>query len=224
MASIIKVDDVQDAAGNNIIKEAGDTITIGASGDTISIPSGATIANSGTATGFGLTGVTTAGGNVTITDGNLIPGTAGKGIDFSINSGAGGMTAQLLDDYEEGTFTASTTGISYTQNTGYYKKIGNLVYIMVYVIVNTYTSGSRVYIGGLPFTSTNNHADGRYPISVGRWTGLNVSTTGLYPFVASNGTTISCDGCASTATGISSNIEIWTSSTQLSFGGCYLAD
>jgi hypothetical protein len=56
MASIIKVDDVQDAAGNNIIREAGDTITIGASGDTISIPSGATIANSGTATGFGGSG------------------------------------------------------------------------------------------------------------------------------------------------------------------------
>jgi hypothetical protein len=53
MASIIKVDDVQDAAGNNIIREAGDTITIGASGDTITIPSGATISNSGTATGFG---------------------------------------------------------------------------------------------------------------------------------------------------------------------------
>ena len=53
MTSIIKVDDVQDAAGNNIIREAGDTITIGASGDTITIPSGATITNSGTATGFG---------------------------------------------------------------------------------------------------------------------------------------------------------------------------
>jgi len=53
MASIIKVDDVQDAAGNNIINESGDVITIGASGDTITIPSGATITNSGTATGFG---------------------------------------------------------------------------------------------------------------------------------------------------------------------------
>ena len=53
MTSIIKVDDVQDASGNNIINESGDTITIGASGDTITIPSGATITNSGTATGFG---------------------------------------------------------------------------------------------------------------------------------------------------------------------------
>jgi len=53
MSSILKVDTIQDTSGNNIINESSDTITIGASGDTISIPSGATIANSGTATGFG---------------------------------------------------------------------------------------------------------------------------------------------------------------------------
>jgi hypothetical protein len=53
MSSIIKVDTVQDTDGNNIINENANTITIGASGDTISIPSGATITNSGTASGFG---------------------------------------------------------------------------------------------------------------------------------------------------------------------------
>jgi len=52
MSSIIKVDTVQDTDGNNIINENSNTITIGASGDTISIPAGATLANSGTATGF----------------------------------------------------------------------------------------------------------------------------------------------------------------------------
>ena len=60
MTSILKVDTIQDADGNNIINESGNTITIGASGDTISIPSGATIANSGTATGFGIDGITVA--------------------------------------------------------------------------------------------------------------------------------------------------------------------
>ena len=54
MTSILKADNIQDADGNNIINESSNTITIGASGDTISIPSGATIANSGTATGFGI--------------------------------------------------------------------------------------------------------------------------------------------------------------------------
>ena len=53
MTSIIKVDTIQDTSGNNIINENSNTITIGASGDTITIPSGVTIANSGTATGFG---------------------------------------------------------------------------------------------------------------------------------------------------------------------------
>jgi|7_EtaG_2_1085326.scaffolds.fasta_scaffold13103_4 hypothetical protein len=58
MTSILKADDIQDSSGNNIINEAGDVITIGASGDTITIPSGATITNSGTATGFGGGGMT----------------------------------------------------------------------------------------------------------------------------------------------------------------------
>ena len=53
MTAILKVDTIQDTAGNNIINESSNTITIGASGDTIAIPSGATITNSGTATGFG---------------------------------------------------------------------------------------------------------------------------------------------------------------------------
>ena len=57
MASIIKVDTIQDQDGNNIINESANTITIGASGDTITIPSGATLANSGIVTGFQSTGI-----------------------------------------------------------------------------------------------------------------------------------------------------------------------
>jgi hypothetical protein len=38
MASILKVDTIQDQSGNNIINESADTITIGASGDTVTIP------------------------------------------------------------------------------------------------------------------------------------------------------------------------------------------
>jgi hypothetical protein len=46
MASILKVDTIQDQAGNNIINESSDTITIGASGDTINIVG--TLQNGGT--------------------------------------------------------------------------------------------------------------------------------------------------------------------------------
>ena len=58
MTSILKADEIQDSSGNLIIKEVANAITIGASGDTITIPAGATIANSGTASGFG--GITEA--------------------------------------------------------------------------------------------------------------------------------------------------------------------
>lgn len=47
MSSIIKVDTIQDQAGNNIINESANVITIGASGDNITIPSGATFASVG---------------------------------------------------------------------------------------------------------------------------------------------------------------------------------
>ena len=37
MTSILKADNIQDADGNNIINESGNTITIGASGDTTNV-------------------------------------------------------------------------------------------------------------------------------------------------------------------------------------------
>ena len=42
MTAILKVDTIQDTAGNNIINESSDTITIGASGDTVNLAAGAT--------------------------------------------------------------------------------------------------------------------------------------------------------------------------------------
>ena len=49
MTSILKVDTIQDADGNNIINESGNTITIGASGDTTNIVG--TLQNNGAAVG-----------------------------------------------------------------------------------------------------------------------------------------------------------------------------
>jgi hypothetical protein len=46
MASILKVDTIQDQSGNNIINENADTITIGASGDNVNVGTGATVDSS----------------------------------------------------------------------------------------------------------------------------------------------------------------------------------
>jgi hypothetical protein len=68
MSSILKVDTIQDTAGNNIISESSDTITIGASGDTVNVVG--TLQNNGAAipgdissvvAGTGLSGGGTSG-------------------------------------------------------------------------------------------------------------------------------------------------------------------
>ena len=59
MTAILKVDTIQDTAGNNIINESSDTITIGASGDTTNIVG--TLQNNGSALNFAtVNGITEA--------------------------------------------------------------------------------------------------------------------------------------------------------------------
>lgn len=101
--------------------------------------------------------------NATLHAGNLVIGTAGKGIDFSATSDAAGMTSELLDDYEEGTwtatFTAGTSGtitLQSTHQTGSYTKIGRLVTVTGQFIVDSVASPvGRLTIDGLPFTINN---------------------------------------------------------------------
>ena len=104
--------------------------------------------------------------NVAIDSGNLVISTHGKGIDFSANTDdAAGMTAELLDDYEEGTWDAVVTDgsnpmtMSANYDTGYYTKVGNLVTISGYFITTSLgdpAANGNIRITGLPFTIANN--------------------------------------------------------------------
>ena len=62
-------------------------------------------------------------GDVEVPAGNLVIGTSGKGIDFSATADGHGTPSELLDDYEEGSFTAtlSGSGWSYTNQYGFYR-------------------------------------------------------------------------------------------------------
>lgn len=97
-------------------------------------------------------------GDVTLSTGNLIIGTSGKGIDFSATPGTG--TSELLADYEEGTFTPSVVGsttagtASYGRRTGVYTKVGRLVTFSIDLAWNGGTGTGNLVFSGLPFTST----------------------------------------------------------------------
>ena len=98
--------------------------------------------------------------DVQVGQGNLVIGTAGKGIDFSNQaSPAAGMTSELLDRYEEGTWTpglsdgTNNATMNGTYNSGTYTRVGNLVMVTGYVKTSLLGSVSgNVRITGLPFT------------------------------------------------------------------------
>ena len=99
-------------------------------------------------------------GNLTITSGNLVL-SSGNGINFAANSNATGMTSELLDDYEKGTWTPAIEGsttagtASYAFNGGRYTKVGSTVYIQAYISWSSGTGTGSLLVTGLPFTSEN---------------------------------------------------------------------
>tara|TARA_R100001594_G_scaffold21679_1_gene41814 strand:+ start:1107 stop:2006 length:900 start_codon:yes stop_codon:yes gene_type:complete len=105
-------------------------------------------------------------GNLTISDGDLKIGTAGHGIDFSATSDATGKTSELLDDYEEGTFTPAyiggvDAGFGYGNQDGTYVKIGKMVYWDIYINGSSGSSNTgHLAISGFPFTQSNVNARG----------------------------------------------------------------
>jgi len=112
-----------------------------------------------TANNFTAGGTIGCTGDLTVTSGNLVL-SSGNGIDFSAAGNAGGMTSELLDDYEEGTFTLNVTETGYTIgtiNSGFYTKIGRVVTIFYNVKFSAVPSSnnSRVRFDGLPFAVAN---------------------------------------------------------------------
>lgn len=92
-------------------------------------------------------------GNVTISDGNLVVA-SGHGIDFSATSNGSGTSSvsELLDDYEEGTWTPAISSGTATFSNARYTKIGRLVRFSYQVQgMDDITSNNHILVTGLPF-------------------------------------------------------------------------
>ena len=104
---------------------------------------------------------------------NILLPTASAGIYLGVTSEA---TSNLLDDYEEGTWTASLYGTTSGAGTnvtatGNYVKVGKVVTVGVYLpSMNLSSMSGSTVIGGLPFTSG---------------AGLNTGSVTLYGFTFS---------------------------------------
>ena len=157
---------------NKISPASGTAFTLGDSGDTFTVPSGVTFANSGTATGFGLT-------NWSESSGNLLATNASYGIYLGVNSAT---AANLLNDYEEGTWTPgidNTTSVAYDNRVGRYTKTGNLVFVECLLQWNSTSYSNNNYdftITGLPFSPINIHYVG-VPGSIATGASFNWNNT-----------------------------------------------
>tara|TARA_R100001079_G_scaffold86772_1_gene49608 strand:+ start:207 stop:803 length:597 start_codon:yes stop_codon:yes gene_type:complete len=105
------------------------------------------------------TSLTVANG-LTLTDGDLTVA-SGHGINFAATSDASGMASELLDDYEEGTFTptlldGASASRTVSNASGRYRKIGDTVHIQANLTRDdTGGTNGNLSIGNLPFTSSN---------------------------------------------------------------------
>ena len=135
-------------------------------------------------------------GNATVSNGNLIIGTSGKGIDFSATANSGGtMENELLNDYEEGTWTPVYQNVNtpnYGHRSGRYTKIGRFVYLVCQISVDSgldTSDGSTVNIGGFPFTGNNAH--GSCLFTLGQYIDVMPdSTIDLFTNVRFNGNSV----------------------------------
>jgi hypothetical protein len=111
--------------------------------------------------------------------------TSGKGIDFSATPGTG--TSELFADYEEGTWTPAVAGMTISNMSGTYTKVGNLV-TAVFSMENSTVSGTPNYdITGIPFTNGSL----RCCAGVAYNDAFNEASTTTLAILGGSGTTIS---------------------------------
>jgi hypothetical protein len=151
--------------------------------------------------------------DVTLTTGNLIVA-SGQGIDFSATSHPAGMTSELLNDYEEGTWTPTLGGTAtYLAQIGRYTKVGRLVYIQGTLYINAIGTGTTSLVSGLPFTAVDAH-----PITV-QIGGSAQAFSAVYGYIGTTNVNITYNAALAVSNQTAANV--FTALTYIDFSGCY---
>ena len=94
-------------------------------------------------------------GNLKVSDGDLVIGTSGHGIDFSAQtaSSSGTTGAELLDHYEEGSFSPTAAEGTFTTSNATYTRIGRSVTYQIYGSFSSNSSGNAQSLTNFPFAA-----------------------------------------------------------------------
>lgn len=146
----------------------------------------------------------------TQTSNGIVQGTAATGYNFTANTPAAGMTSQLLNSYEEGSWTpilADTgliaKGATYSLALGRYTRIGNRVSITCFISMaslGTLTTSDPAFILGLPYAS-NSTSGNISSCSIGFATNLNLAIPATLNFrIGSNESAVTLSQWTSVST------------------------
>ena len=145
------------------------------------------------------------GGDVTISDGNLILA-SGHGIDFSATGSGDDSTGQtvqseLLTDYEHGLWTPTVNGdTTYHHQYGMYQKIGRQVTAWFRIKINqANTPGAGFYLDGLPYNNDHNGFLGGTGL-VFYFSSISTSTIMMTARIDGGGSTINFTGNGASGT------------------------
>ena len=182
-----------------------DTATISGNttvGGTLGVTGATTLSNT-----LGVTGVST------LSD-NIVFDASSKGVHLGVTSAT---ASNLLDDYEEGTWTPGVGGnATYTDQTGTYTKVGRLVYVTCNMQINVIGTGSVTTITTLPFSGSGGLENSS---AVGYWTTLSRNVTSLMACLNSNQVVFT--DTASAVSGTTLNGGIFQNGTNVRFSLCY---
>jgi hypothetical protein len=182
--------------------------------------------NSANQSSTGIQSLTSAG----VFNGVTVTGTANQ-ISVSNGDGTGGnptpsLTSNIyvsgisfdsgtttLSNYTTTTWTPIIDGAvsgttTYTNQVGYYTRIGNLIFVQARITITAATGTGDATIGGLPFTvknQSNGNSPGAIVVSASGWT-WPAGRTQMIPVAQSNTTTAIIVGTGSLTT--SSNLQM----------------
>jgi len=170
----------------------------------------------------------TLSGDTTVSGGDLVIGTSGKGIDFSATGGGTGTASEseLLADYEHGTFSPVIKGSGGSTGTwaqaatgGTYTKVGNRVmFQMRGYMTNVGSWSGNAVITGLPFTCNGDIT----PISIAEWPSTVVDAVWRVGFVYPSAAYVQFGSGNYMATAVA--FSEWVINERISIAGQYLTD
>lgn len=186
--------------------------------DTTAAAARATLGAAGSSANETISGTKIFDGDVSLLNVSTL-NLSGAGIGFP-STQVPSFGANVLDDYEEGTWTPSVGGTAtYTERAGEYIKIGRMVHITCRITINAIGTGSREVISGLPFSSS---ATAYYATGAVEFSSSATNVTHVVARVSSAASTIVLVSTTAAAASHGTS-PIFANGTTVSFALTYMA-